>query len=88
MKYTMVIQVLTEFQLKITMIAEAIPNNVILDQIWPIFGPSLVQIVPKIHEFENVFKFLVYTIAIQVLAEFQLKTRNNLHKTDFFILFG
>ena len=43
MKNTMVIQVLTEFQLKITMIGEAIAKKVILDQILPIFGPSLVQ---------------------------------------------
>ena len=48
MKYTMVIQVLTEFQLKIT-------KKVILDKIWPIFGPSLVQIVPKIPKFEKMF---------------------------------
>ena len=54
MKYTMVIQVLTKFQLKITMIGEAIAKNVILNQIWPIFGPSLVQIVPKIPEFEKI----------------------------------
>ena len=33
MKYTMVIQVLTKFQLKITMIGEAIAKKVILDQI-------------------------------------------------------
>ena len=38
----MVIQVLTEFQLESTMIAEAIAKNVIFDQIWPIFGLSLV----------------------------------------------
>ena len=43
----MVIQVLTEFKLKITMVGEGIVKNVILDQILPIFGPSLVQIVPK-----------------------------------------
>ena len=51
----MEIQVLTEFQLKIIMIGEAIAKNVILDQIWPIFGPSLVQIVPKIPKFEKMF---------------------------------
>ena len=55
MNYTMVIQVLTKFRLKITMIGEAISKNVFLNQIWPIFGPSLVQIVPKIPEFENMF---------------------------------
>ena len=53
MMYTMVIQVLTEFQLNITMIGEAITKKVILHQILPIFGPSLVQIVPKISEFEK-----------------------------------
>ena len=59
------------------MIDEAIAKKIILDQIWPIFGPSLVQIVPKIPKFEKCYKFLVYTIEIQVVAEFQLKTRNN-----------
>ena len=54
----MVIQVMTEFQLQITVICEAIAKKVILDQIWPIFGPSLVQIVPKIPKFEkNVLNF-------------------------------
>ena len=47
----MVMQVLTEFQLNITMIGEAIAKKVILDQIWPIFGPSLVQIVSRISQF-------------------------------------
>ena len=56
MKYTIVIQVLTELQLKITMIGEAITKKVILNQIWPIFGPSLVQIVAKIPEFEKTFQ--------------------------------
>ena len=42
MKYTMAIQVLTEFQLKIYMIGEAIAKKVILDKIWPIFGPLFV----------------------------------------------
>ena len=32
-----VIQVLTEFKLKITMIGEAIVKKVILEQMWPIF---------------------------------------------------
>ena len=54
--YTIEIQVLTEFQLKITMIVEAIAKNVIFYQIWPIFGPSLVQIVPKIPKFEQMFQ--------------------------------
>ena len=34
----------------------AIAKKVILDQIWPIFGHSLVQIVPKIPEFEKMFQ--------------------------------
>ena len=52
MKYTIAMQVLTKFQLKITMIGEAIAKNVILDQIWRIFGPNMLQIVPKITKFE------------------------------------
>ena len=55
MKYTMIIQVLTEFKLIITMIGESIAKNIILDQIWPIFLPSLVKIVPKIPKFEEIF---------------------------------
>ena len=77
MKYSMLIQELTEFQLKITMIGEAIGKKVILDQIWLIFGPSFVQIVPKYLNLTKCSNFLVYTIEIQVVAEFQLKTRNN-----------
>ena len=73
----MEIQVQTEFQLKINLIGEAIAKKVILPQIWPIYGPYLVQIVPKIPEFEKNSKSLVYTIEIQVLAKFQLKTRKN-----------
>ena len=52
MKYTMVIQVFTEFQLQITMIGEDIAKKVILPQIWPIFGPSLAHILSKIAKFE------------------------------------
>ena len=55
MKYNIVIQVLTAFQLKITMIGEVIAKKVIFDKMWPIFGPSLVQIVPKIPKFEKKF---------------------------------
>ena len=51
----MAIQVMTEFQLKITIIGEGIAKKVILDQILPIFGPSLDQIVPEIPKFENIF---------------------------------
>ena len=43
MTYTIVIQVLTEFQLKIATIGEAMAKKVILDQIWPIFGPNCAQ---------------------------------------------
>ena len=41
----MEIQVLTEFQLKITLIGEAFTKNVILPQIMTIFRPSVAQIV-------------------------------------------
>ena len=50
-------QVLAEFQLKITLIGEAIDNNVILPQIWTIFRHSLAQIVSKIAKFEKLSKF-------------------------------
>ena len=53
----MEIQVLTEFQLKITRIGEAIAKKVILTQIWTIFRPSLAQIMPKIAKFEIISKF-------------------------------
>ena len=39
-----------------TMIGDDIAKKVILNQIWPIFGHSLVQIVPKIPEFEKMFQ--------------------------------
>ena len=55
MMYTMVLQVLTDFQLAITIISEAIAKMDILDQIWPIFGPFLVKIVSKIAKFERMF---------------------------------
>ena len=53
----MEIQVLAKFQLKITLIGEAVAKNVILPQIWPIFRPSLAQIVSKIAKFERISKF-------------------------------
>ena len=49
--HTIEIEVLTEFQLKTTMIGDDIAKKVILPQIWPIFGPSLAQIVSKIAKF-------------------------------------
>ena len=52
----MEIQVMTEFQLKITLIGEAIVKKVILPQIWPVFRPYLVQIVSKIAKFEIISK--------------------------------
>ena len=55
MMYTMVIQVLTDFQLEIIIIGEAITKMAILDQIWPIFGQFVVQIVSKIAKFEIMF---------------------------------
>ena len=44
----MEIQVLTEFPLKMIIIYEAITKTLILHQIWPIFGPSLAQVLTKI----------------------------------------
>ena len=41
----MEIQVLIEFQLRMTLIGEAIAKKVILPQIWAIFRRSLAQIV-------------------------------------------
>ena len=49
----MVIQVLTKFHLKIIIIGRAIAKMVILDQIWPIFGEFLVQILSEIAKFER-----------------------------------
>ena len=43
----MEIQILTEFHLKITIFGDDIAKKVILPQIWPIFRPSLTQIVLK-----------------------------------------
>ena len=51
--YTMAIQVLAEFQLKITKIGDDIAKNQILPQTWVIFGPSFAQIVFKISKFEG-----------------------------------
>ena len=48
----MEIQVLTEFQLDMTLIGEAIAKKAILQQIWPIFGHSLAKILSKIAKFE------------------------------------
>ena len=48
----MEIQLLTEFQLKITLTGEAIAKKVILPQIWPIYVPFLAQICSKIAQFE------------------------------------
>ena len=49
----MKIQVLAEFQLKMTLIGDAIAKKVIFAQIWSIFGPSLVQMVSKLDKFER-----------------------------------
>ena len=46
--YTMEIQVLAEFKLKITNIGDDIPKKQILPKIWAIFGPSFAKIVSKI----------------------------------------
>ena len=53
----MEIQKLTEFPLKMTIIDEAIAKNVIFNQIWPIFGPSLSQILSKIVKFYLISEF-------------------------------
>ena len=42
--YTMEIQVLAEFQLKITNIGDDIPKKQILPKIWAIFGPSFAKL--------------------------------------------
>ena len=53
----MEINILTQFQLKMTVIGEAIAKNVILSPIWTIFRPSLAQIMSKIGKFETISKF-------------------------------
>ena len=50
----MEIQLLTEFQLKIILIGEAIAKKVILPKIWPIFRPSLAQMLSKIAKFGSI----------------------------------
>ena len=55
--YTMVMQVLTDFQLEIIIIGEAIVKMVIFYQIWPICGTFVVQIVYKIAKFELISEF-------------------------------
>ena len=84
----MEIQLLVVYQLKTTLIGEAIAKKVILDKIWTKFGLNLdllwSKFCTKYLNLNKYSKFLVYTIEIHVLAVFQLKTRNNLHKTDFF----
>ena len=43
----------TEFLLIITMIGHDIPKKLILSKIWPLFGPSLAQILSKIGDPES-----------------------------------
>ena len=50
------------------MIGEAIAKKVIFDQILPIFGPSLVQIVPKIPECEKICVYHINTSTGEVSA--------------------
>ena len=64
----MEIQVLTKFQLKISLIGEAIAKMVIL----PIFRP-LAQIVSKIAKFERISKFFISTMEIHILIEVHIK---------------
>ena len=52
----MEIQVLTEFELKLSLICEAIAKKVILPKNLPIFRPSLAQILSKITNFERISK--------------------------------
>ena len=52
--YTMAIQVLAAFQLKITRIGDDIAKKQILPQTWVISGPSFAQIVFKISKFEGI----------------------------------
>ena len=52
--YTMAIQVLAEFKLKITKICNDIAKKQTLPQIWVIFGPSFAKIVLKISKFEGI----------------------------------
>ena len=53
----MEILILAEFHLKMTMIGDGIVKKVILPQIWPIFGPSLAQILSTIAKFEGISNF-------------------------------
>ena len=53
----MEIQVLAKFHLKITIIYEARFTNLILPQIWSIFGFSLAQLLSRIHKFERISNF-------------------------------
>ena len=53
----MEIQVLTKFQLKITLIGEDVSKKVICPKIWAIFIFSLAQIVSKVAKFERIAKF-------------------------------
>ena len=51
------IQVLTEFQLKMTMIDEYIAKKLIFVKIELIFGPSLAEILSKIAKFRRMIQF-------------------------------
>ena len=53
----MEIQVLNKFQLKIAIIGEAVAKKVIFTRIWPIFRPSLAQVVSQIAKFERISNF-------------------------------
>ena len=48
---------MTAFQLKMTMVGEAIAKKIILPNIRPIFGPSLAKITSKIATFERISAF-------------------------------
>ena len=51
----MEIQVLTEFQLKITIIGEAISKKLILPHIWTLFGQNFVKQIGKFERISNLY---------------------------------
>ena len=70
-------QVLAKFQLKMAKISDDIPKTQtqtqILPQSWVILGPYIAKVVFKYPNLKECPNFLMYTMEIQVLTEFQLK---------------
>ena len=58
--YTMPIQVLAKFQLKITTIGDNIAQKQIFPKTWVIFGPY----------FSKIVNFMRYTMEMQVVTEY------------------